>query len=283
MSFIALLICLGLERFWDGVADLRYFGWFDIYKDQFNKHLGDKSFWQGYVKVAVLIVPILLIAFIVSLVFSGMLGDLGSAIFSVLVLAYCIGPGNLYAQVKKCVIKGEDGQTILAAEQIRTFFGLEIEIDNPAARLELSQAILTVANRRIFAVCFWFGVLSIFGLGAIGALLYRLVVLCESEESMGNQGEVIQSVLDWPAARVLSFAYAITGNFIGVFPALMRHLLDGLDKNSAVLKASARAAFGIAEDSAAQNQEIDPMQALHLLDRALVSWVLVILVINIIF
>ena len=177
MSFIALLICLGLERFWDGVADLRYFGWFNMYKDLFNKHLGDKPFWQGYVKLAGLVVPILVITFIVSLIFGGMLGELGSIIFSVLVLAYCIGPGNLYAQVKKCVIKGEDGKTTLAAEQIKTFFGLEAASDDHAARLELSQTILTVANRRLFAVCFWFGVLSIFGLGPIGALLYRLVVL----------------------------------------------------------------------------------------------------------
>lgn len=280
---IALLICLGLERFWDGVSDLRYFGWFDMYKDLFNKHLGDKPFWKGYVKIAGLVVPLLLVVLIFYLIFSGMLDEIGASIIAVLVLTYCLGPGNLYGQMQKCVIKGEDGKTTLAAEQMIAFFGLDAAGDDHAARLSLSETFLVVANPRLFAVCFWFALFGIIGMAPVGAMLYRLVTLCEADDSMKAQATLIQTALDWPAARILAFMYAITGNFMGVFPAMMKHLFDGLEKNAEILKASARAAFGIAEDKAEKDQEIDPLQAMHLLDRALGVGMVIVFIFILIF
>ena len=277
MSFIALLICICLERFWDGVADLRNYDWFVAYKGLLNQHLGDKSFWQGYVKMAGLILPILLVMLIVSLIFSAMLGGIGSVIFSVLILAYCIGPHNIYAEIKQCVAKNEDGSARLVTEKAHAFFGTDPSLDDRAARLQLSQAILTVANRRVFVMCFWFGVL-----GPLGALLYRLIALCAEDDGLHAQAEWIQAVLDWPSARVLALAYAITGNFMGVFPVFMKHALDGIEKNGEVLKASTRGAFGIT-DSNESTQDIDPRQASNLLDRALGAWVLVVLIFNIIY
>ena len=156
-------------------------------------------------------------------------------VFSVAVLLYCFGPRNLWA-------------------------------DAPASL----DTLFIAANRRLFACIFWF-----VGLGIGGALLYRLIALAAAEKAEGvtdsaesNVAYQIESYFDWPSIRLLTFVFALGGNFSRVFAFWRNKVISGVEANDTLLTTCGAAALP------------DPSQSegMHLLDRSLIIFLIVAVV-----
>src|SRR5690606_7531347 len=122
----------------------------------------------------------------------------------------------------------------------------------PAAATGAGQArdavgrVFVAALRRWFGVLFWFVVL-----GAVGALLYRLVAYAAEDEpalylpaGTVEGGRRLLAVFDWPVAQLMALSLALVGNFDVVVSAWKgaggAALRAGTDMLAAVGRASVR-------------------------------------------
>src|SRR5437879_306265 len=103
MTFITIFVALLIERFFDW-GHVRLWGWFPRFQ-----HWLDARFpkWPGYVLLMVALLPALLIAFAAGPVFGNTLFGIVRFLFNLLILMYCIGPQNLWAQTY-AAIKAQD-------------------------------------------------------------------------------------------------------------------------------------------------------------------------------
>ena len=143
--------------------------------------------------------------------------------------------------------------------------------------------ILYEGYQRWFAVIFWF-----LTLGPVGALAYRLThncargdMLSEDDRHLARQ---IVHYLDWIPARLLTLAFALTGNFVSSFELYWQSMWENKSVAN-IVEQAALAAIGDAnggkeypdDDVSFQisgRQEILALQAL--LSRSAVCWVAII-------
>ena len=86
---------------------------------------------------------------------------------------------------------------------------------------DVTRAILSTANERVFSVLFWFVLL-----GPLGAVLYRFThnISKQNEgKAMHKAATLVQSSMAWAPARLLSIGYALTGHFDGAVQAYRNH------------------------------------------------------------
>ena len=213
MILVAILISLGVEKFFTTVQEFRRFDWFIEFARRLRTGLG--RFGNGALGVLLTIgLPVFGIGLIYYLLYE-VLGLLGF-IFAVLVLIFSLGPRNLDEQVQAYISSRETDDT--EAVQ-RSATGILHE-DIPGAAFQLSRAviesILVQANERIFAVLFWFAVL-----GPVGALLYRLSSVLKTNtlgeratSDFAQAATRLHAILDWLPARLVGLGYAISGSFV---------------------------------------------------------------------
>ncbi len=213
MILIAILISLGVERFFPAVQNYRRFDWFVEFALRLRASLG--RFGNG--AFGVLLTVALPVAG-VGLIYYPLhewLEPLGF-IFAILVLIFSLGPRTLDEQVQAYINARASGDT----EAVQLSATGIMHQDIPGSAFQLSRAIiesiLVQANERVFAVLFWFAVL-----GPVGALLYRLSSLLktstapERESSEFAQAATrLHAILDWLPARLVSLGYAISGSFV---------------------------------------------------------------------
>lgn len=264
MTFIVVLIGLLIERFFDW-SHLRHWTWFSAYQRMIGQKLANKS---AYLALAVSIIPLLLAVLAIEYFLQSWLYGFPNVIFKLLLLIYCLGPQNLWADSFACINALVQGDTQYAAEKLKSAFDITDTKYAQALHKHLLSRIFIEANRRVFAVIFWFTLL-----GPIGALLYRAICVSAQDSQKGMQSVTqdarkIESILDWPAVRLFTFIFALGGHFSHVLACWRRKVSSGLEGNEALLTECGIAALGyddqdkIPEDGSVENN------AISLLDRS---------------
>ena len=117
---------------------------------------------------------------------------------------------------------------------------------------------LLAAHRHVFGVFFWFVLLSTFGFGPAGAVLYRMAEFASRywafksrtidapiNERLQNLSQRLFSLLDFVPARMTAFGFAVVGNFEEAVTCWRRD--SGLWKhpNEGIILAAAAGAVGV--------------------------------------
>jgi AmpE protein len=259
MKFIVTLIALLMERFFD-CSHLRQWQWYAAYQRMVSGKLVGKP---SYLILAATIIPILLAVALVQAMLAGWLYGLLSLMFQLFILLFCLGPQNLWADTFACVND---------VEKLKALFGITETGDAQKLHQQFLNSIFIEANRRVFAVVFWYAIL-----GPVGAVLYRLVTIsslsagkADVSPEMVQQARHIETILDWLPVRVFTFIFALGGNFVKVLASWRKKAPLQLSSNEEMIVECGVAGLGndeqvkIAEDGSAEKG------AISLLDRVFV-------------
>lgn len=114
------------------------------------------------------------------------------------------------------------------------------------------------AHRHVFGVLAWFSVLAVFGLGPLGAVVYRLSEFVprywarEKEARVRPVSGALQAVaftlwnwIDWVPARVTAVGFAVVGSFEDAIDSWRNYERQGPVTNDGVILASTSGAINI--------------------------------------
>jgi len=240
MKLLAILLCLGLERFLHAGAFLYRFNWFNWYLEKFHKFLGSPAPWRNYLEIAIVIFPLLIGVSVIYYVSCYWLYGWLKFLAGAVILLYCLGPENFYRTRDLTV-----------------------------------QDIFSRANHSMFAVLFWFALF-----GPVAAVLYRMVSLLKraaqqpAYSSLAVSTEIMQSVLDWLPTRFFSLCFALVGNFVKAFNYWIDMVATGWSRNHEVLESCGRLALGLEPNLPLAGEVLTA--AYSLVDRTLIVFVVIV-------
>ncbi|MES2141706.1 MAG: hypothetical protein V4471_02295 [Pseudomonadota bacterium] len=238
MTFITLLLCLSLERFVHKGNLLARFNWFEEYVAKINQLTQNQTWTQHhYISLLLVVLPIAIPVAILYCLSALFIHGLLAFLIGAFVLFYCLGPMSIYDTDK------------------------------------VHQPIFWQANETLFAVIFWFALL-----GPIAALVYRLVErsahIHSSYPTLGKAASQVRAIIDWLPVRIFSILYALAGNFMRTSQVLLTYLVKSIEFNRELIEKSGRIALGL--DEVAELTSEDYPQALNLIDRSLVIFLIIV-------
>jgi len=277
MTFIVILIALLIERFFDW-SHLRKWNWYSNYQRAVTKRFTGKS---PYFTLAVTIIPLLVAVFIIQILIKHTLFGLVEFLFQLFLFLYCLGPQNLWADTFACINALVQGDIQLAADKLKSSFGVTDAASKQMLHGQLLNHIFIAANRRIFAIVFWFLIL-----GPVGAVLYRAITLSsadfpeqEAVPELIQDARSVEAILAFIPVRILTCVFALGGHFVKVFSCWRKMPFPGWKANETLLVECGSAALGsddvanIAEDGSVERN------AIGLLDRSFVITLVIVAII----
>lgn len=209
MELLVIVLCLLSERFLVHKRAHHRFHWFIAYGNRVLSFIPNYSAW---VKVALIILPLLLfvaaVMYSVDHVFFGVLG----IVLNIVVFYYCIGPVNPFYPVHSKPVDH------LTDEDIGQY--------------------LVQANGELFAILFWYLVL-----GPVGVLAYRLISLSQGLTTIERQAENALNLFDWLPARMTALLFLLVGNFQSGYQHFSQLFFSALGKNRDLLSVCGLAAL----------------------------------------
>lgn len=275
MSFTAIFIALLLERFFD-FSHLRQLGWFGLFQRLVSQKLPGQS---PYVILAATILPLVLAVVIIQLALDDAIFGFLNLGFSTLVILYCLGPRNLWADIFDTTTSLSSGDAASAKTKLMTDFGISNVTNEQDTHRELVNKFFVAANKRVFAIFFWYGCLGLFGV-----VLYRFLsaYICVNKEAeatpvvaAAKQGKAF---LDWPAIRTLTFVFALGGNFSRVFGIWCKKIATGVEENEPLLLECGNAALNNVDKEKIATDGSAEREAVALLDRSMIMSLVVVAV-----
>lgn len=125
------------------------------------------------------------------------------------------------------------------------------------------------AHRHVFGVLLWYALMSVIGLGPLGAVVYALTSQVERQWHASNGQEPFISevlmtvsrqawrVLDWLPARATALAFAIVGRFEDAMDGWRHHAQQFPEDNDGVILAATSGAIDVRLGGAALQPEQD--------------------------
>lgn len=216
-----IVLCLLSERFLVHKSVHHRFHWFMSYG---NKVLSLVPMFSGWVKLALIILPLLLIVGVVlhgiGPLFFGLIG----LVLNIAIFYYCIGPVNPFYPVHDKPIDQ------LNDEDIGHYF--------------------VQANSELFAILFWYLVL-----GPIGVLAYRLISLSQGLKMIERQALSVLNWFDWLPARMTALLFLLVGNFQAGYQYFSKLFFSEVSKNRELLSVCGLAALDSNEKKTMLNAE----------------------------
>ncbi|TLY47805.1 MAG: hypothetical protein E6K54_05330 [Gammaproteobacteria bacterium] len=242
MTFITLLLCLGLERFLHRGNFLARFNWFEQYVSKINDLTKNMSWTQQYfIPLLFVVLPIVIPVAIIYFLSAAFVQGLLAFIIGAAVLFYCLGPINIFDTK------------------------------------QVHQPIFWQANESLFAVIFWMALL-----GPIAALIYRLVErsahIHASYPALGKSAQQIRALLDWLPIRLFSMLFALAGNFVQTSHFCLDYLFRDVSFNRELIEKSGRIALGL--DETAELNDESYGSALKLIDRDLILFLIIVFAVS---
>lgn len=152
----------------------------------------------------------------------------------------------------------ENGDEQQARELLARWQEVKVgEIERSEIVRHVIEHSVIAAHRHVFGVFFWYAVLSIFGLGPAGAVVYRLAEYVSrrwQREAQADGGVsatlamVAQQawlVLDWLPARATALAFAIVGSFEDAMDGWRHHAQKFPQDNDGVILAATSGAINV--------------------------------------
>lgn len=281
MSFVAILVALLLERFFD-CSHLRNWSWYAKFKNLVAEKLPGQS---PFLVLAACVLPIFIVVGLIKLIIAQIFFGFLILALRVAVLLYCFGPRNLWADTYACIGALSEKDATDTEQKLKNTFGIT-DLSNPQTLQQgLLKSIFMQANYRVFAIVFWYSIL-----GMVGVVLYRLTVQLipapgqeDNHPRLSEAARKAEAYLNWPSVRFFTLLFALGGNFNRVFSVWRSNVLLDVGTNDFILTECGMAALNstnqekIAEDGAAEKE------ALNMLDRSfgimlVVIWVLVFVI-----
>ncbi len=279
MTFLALIIALLYIQFVGTAHVLHRDEWFESW----HEVLANAGLRAWPLLLFQVFVPALLLFWL----FDSLGGWLGSLLYlggSVVILLYSFGRGDYEKAMSAYREDCRNGDFEAAFIKTRELFpcdDCDADPDN-AEQLHrwMKQRLLYMGFERWFAVIFYFALF-----GAAGALAYRLVHLSEIAEDKDPHQQQLIHILDWLPSRLLMFAYALTGDYMGSREQIMSALQDLEVRSDEAINDAAHAALGFKptvfagngdSEALAQVSEWEMGQLHSLMSRSAASWVVVL-------
>lgn len=268
MTFLVTLITSVIERFFDW-SHLRHWQWYTAYQQAIAKHMPQAA---PALALAATILPVLLVVFFIEVALGDVLYGFLNLLFQLIVVLYCIGPRNLWADAFASITAYAQGNEQVAAERLKLSMKLDETGSTSLLHGPLLDALFVEANRRLFGVIFWYVLL-----GPVGAVLYRTVTLsAESVSTSSLAARTAEAVINWLPVRVFTFLFALGGHFSKVLACWRRKAWQGLDSNDAMLIDCGVAALGEEEVNQGATTGATERHAVALLDRVFVIVLVII-------
>lgn len=224
MNFLALLLGLGVERALTHLFHLREFRWLDPLFDFVFRRISSAPRTGALVELALAALLLVLPVGYVSIALAGESLQIPAFLFAVLVLLFSLGPRDLQEEVADYCSATAGGHAEDVARLTRELAEQSPPADDAERERMIGRAICVQANNRMFGVVFWFLVLG--PAGPAGAWLFRVVDLMRRRAVYADPGgevlaaaRILQGIMAWLPARLMSAAFALAGSFDGAVTA----------------------------------------------------------------
>ena len=251
MALLTLIIALLIERYYhkgDRIAQLNTRNkvssnnWFISYQKQAVKMLSEYTWFQGWLKEALLIVlPALIVFFIFQSVESGLVSSLIMLALAVLILVHCLGPESPRKSLRGYFSDLENQDEQGAYQRAKVFSGKDAENWQQTSD-NVTHAIFKETQVRYFAVVIWFVLL-----GPAGALLYKLIGWYKQDNQPDTLAKNLLAVMEWVPARISSLAYLLAGDMASGIKAIKRKFFDLDVDGLSLVEVTGVAAMGVLE------------------------------------
>jgi membrane protein required for beta-lactamase induction len=205
---------------------------------------------------------------------------LASLLFQLIILLYCFGPQNLWADAFACITSlTQDGPGV-AAEKLKATFGLSDGGNVQKLHTDFLGGIFVQAHNRVFAVVFWYAIL-----GPAGAMLYRAIAAAsvsnaaqEVVPELAQPAHTVEEILNWLPARLFTLLFALAGHFSHVFSSWRKAAPAGLAGNETLIASCGIAALGRDDQEKIAADGSVERNAVNLLDRVFVIVLVLVLI-----
>lgn len=215
MALISIIISLMLDHAFRHFPHFRDLSWFENFSQRFIGFIDSDNGW--FKLITVLAAPVLLIV-LLQLALFNILWGIPFLLLSVPVLFYCLGPDCLINEIEAYLDARSLGDDDEALHYAGALTGCPASCSPDQQTTDVTRAILSTTNERVFTVLLWFVLL-----GPLGAVLCRLTTSlskqCDIDEETRNAAAMLQACMAWAPARILAIGYALTGHFDGAVHA----------------------------------------------------------------
>jgi AmpE protein len=234
MKLLVILLCLLSERFLIHAIAYQRFYWFDNYYQRIKK-IGAKNtiFHNPWALLALIVLPILLIALIIYLLLYSIVFGFMGFILNLILFFYCLGPGNVFYPISQSESQGT---------------------------LELVGDYFVRVNRQLFSLIFWYIIV-----GPIGALAYRLITLCQAIPEVSEQAKEVTDLLEWMPARLTALLFLLVGNFQRGLSFFARYIIAKPDANNELVREC-----GVLALKTNEAEEVSMLEAENLVEHAII-------------
>ncbi len=274
MALLSIILGLIFDRMFLHWHELRDMTWFEYYVEKVS--------WLTHQQLPPLqyilsVAPALMIILVIHILLSGLLFNIPSLVFGIMVFIYCLGPACLATDIDAYLHARETGDDDEALHYAGAITEQAASTSPDQQTTDVTRAIFFVANERIFAAIFWFVIL-----GPWGALLYRLTSQLSKQiehYELATFADYIQSMMAFIPARMLAAGYALSGNFDAAWHAYKNRLrsLDIASSNYDVLVATG---IGAMKNMAIKNEIAGIQAAQALVMRSVLVWVAVLAILT---
>ena len=211
MNLITVLIALAVETRLGSFDRYRNLAWFVHYCDWLESRLANARLWNGPGGLLLtLFIPLTILGVLVFL--AGEINIVLGFLLSFLALVYSFGPpiGSVVDSYVDALGSGDEAACREFLEKV--LYGDPEE--GAADRDRVIGSIMLRSHEYLFAVIFWFLLL-----GAVGALLYCLVVNLAQRHGQADSGYAgavndLHNILMWPSSRLLALGFALGGSLV---------------------------------------------------------------------
>ncbi len=281
MTLISAILGIIADRLLTHLHEYRHYrqflAWADAVYSRLSGDVGNTVFG-----LMLVLLPVWLLVGLLQVWLHDALFGLIGVLFYVATFVYCLGPRDLAIDVNTYCEVADSTDEALRIRAARRLLGDNVR-DDEITEHQVTRAVLTEANDRLFAVLFWFIVL-----GPVGAVMYRSVVVlyreCREPGGYSDATDWAYSVLVWIPARLLALGYALSGHFdaaVEGWRAAHRDMPRGGGGSVEVLAATGEGALGLSENDGVIEGVASPVRAaMRLVWRTLTLWVVALSVLT---
>lgn len=252
--------------------------------------------WRGVIALIILLLPVILLSAILASV------PVFGILFEILMLYVALGGASLIQHARQVKAALSKNDVVQAQDYVACIVSRDTRhMDARAVAAASIESTLENGNDAIFGALFWFLIA-----GAPGVIGYRLVNTLdamwgyrnERYQDFGWAAARLDDVLNWLPARLTAFAYMIVGDFVQGWRCWKNQARLCESPNAGVVMATGAGALGVTVGGDANYEGViksrpelgvgpaaepnDIERAIHLMQKSLWLWVIVIFLVGII-
>ncbi|MFM7007889.1 MAG: CobD/CbiB family protein [Betaproteobacteria bacterium] len=275
MSFFSLLLALILEQARPLLPDNRIYPWIGRWTAWVARTFDAGVRNQAWITWGITVLVPALLTMLVHWALEWSLGWVFAVLWNVGLLYVTLGFRQFshhFTAIREAL---DDGDENKARELLASWQQVQVgQIPRSEIVRHAIEYSVIAAHRHVFGVFFWYAVLSIIGLGPVGAAVYRLTDLArqrwQQETTDGSvTSPVLQDVasrawtaIDWLPSRMTALGFAIVGSFEDAMDGWRNHAQNFPEDNDGVILAATAGAInirlgGAALQSAAESTDTD--------------------------